>query len=62
MKTITFDNNNFEKGLKTIVTCGTVVWTARPHVYHVPDDTVKILRRKRIPFQIVSSNGRSAKP
>jgi len=61
MKTIAFDEDYFEKGLKTIVTCGTVVWTAQPHVYHVPDDTVKILRQKGIPFQVVDANGKSAK-
>lgn len=61
MKTIAFDDNNFEKGLKTIVTSGTVVWTARPHVYHVPDNTVKLLRQKRIPFQVVNSNSKSTK-
>lgn len=61
MKTIVFDENHFEKGLQTIVTCGTVVWTARARVYHVPDDTVKTLRRKRVPFRVVSSNGKSAK-
>ena len=61
MKTIAFDDDHFKKGLNTIVTCGTVVWTARTHVYHVPDDTVKILRQKRIPFQVVSANGKSTK-
>ena len=61
MKTIAFDANHFEKGLQTIVTCGTVVWTARPHVYHVPDDTVKKLRQKRIPFQVVSANSKLTK-
>ena len=61
MKTITFDDDHFEKGLNTIVTCGTVVWTAQPHVYHVPDDTVKVLQKKRIPFQVVISNGKSNK-
>ena len=61
MKTIAFDDNHFEKGLKTIVTIGTVVWTAKAHVYHVPDETVKLLRQKKIPFQVVNSNGKSTK-
>ena len=61
MKTIAFEEKHFEKGLKTIVTSGTVVWTARPHVYHVPDETVRVLEKKRIPFQVVSSNGKPTK-
>ena len=51
MTGITFSNRNFKRGFWAIVTAGTVVWTATPHVYIVPLDTLKVLRRKRIPFR-----------
>ena len=35
------------------VASGTVVWTDKAHVYHVPDESVKVLKKKRIPFQLV---------
>ena len=62
MKTIALEENCYERGLKAIVSSGTVVWTAKRHVYHVPDETVSTLKAKRIPFTIVNQNGNGKKP
>jgi hypothetical protein len=62
MKTIAFKQKDFEEGLKTIVASGTVVWTDKAPVYHVPDESVKVLQQKRIPFQVVTfADGKSTK-
>ena len=62
MKTITFEDSHYEKGLRAIVSSGTVVWTAKRHVYHVPDKTVTVLKARRIPFRIVNQNSNGKKP
>lgn len=54
MKFIMFDDAHFDKGMKTIVMSGIVIWTAEPRIYGVPDETVKILKKRRIPFEIVN--------
>lgn len=54
MKFIMLDDAHFDKGMKTIVMSGIVVWTAEPRIYGVPDGTVKILKKRCIPFEIIS--------
>ena len=51
--TIQFDGEHRNVGIDAIVGAGVTVWTRQLGRYIVPAATVKLLRRKRIPFRIV---------
>jgi hypothetical protein len=53
MKTITFSNRYLKKGYETILWAGTVVYTADPHIFHVPESTLELLKEKNIPFKVL---------
>ncbi len=54
MMTIKFPNKKYtERGLRTIVTSGTVEYTATRGVYRVPNYVTDILDKEGIPFTYV---------
>jgi len=55
LKTIYLAKKKWAEGLDTLVRVGTVVWTGRWHVYRVPDESLKVLKQKHIPFHVVKN-------
>jgi hypothetical protein len=63
MVTVKFPNKKYtEKGLRTIVTSGTVEYTASRGVYRIPNYVADILDEERIRFTRVDGKARKKPP
>ena len=63
MQAIRIPADHWGKVWRTLIASGPISRVSREYVYLVSDQQIQLLRRKKLPFEIVPpSNGRAARP
>ena len=62
MVTMMLSGETKEEGLRLIILQGSVQYTGRKDVYRVPTSTLRLLDKRRIPYQVLDARSGGKNP